>query len=180
MPYWKEKVASLQDKPLILLDIDGVINGRSHGRTAMHWEDKTRAYAGERELDYSPSVIKSINRWDSSNQAEIRWLTGWNENAQALAAPAVGLNYFALARNNTMAQELSRNFPKISKSKAAIDCLSQTPTRRLVWIDDEVHDHAPKIDFTIRPNTLLVSCSTRQGCRLTDDDIKCIDQFLEL
>jgi hypothetical protein len=110
--------------------------------------------------------------------AEIRWLTSWNERAQDSFAPAVGLNYFALARDNTHAQERSFCFPVISKNKAACDCLRQTPTRRLVWIDDEVDDYARKNNFKIRPNTLLVNCDT--GDVLTQADIKRIDRFLEL
>ena len=176
MPYWKERVASLQDKPLILLDIDGVINERFGGDK----DGRVEVYVKNFAVSYSPLIIEAINRWDSTNMAEIRWLTSWNETAQDEFAPAVGLNYFALARDNTHAQARSFCFPVISKAKAACDCLSQTPTRRLVWIDDEVNVYAKENNFKIRPNTLLVNCDTKHGLKLTLADIKRIDSFLEL
>ena len=175
MPYWKERVASLQDKPLILLDIDGVLNEQFGGDK----DGRILVDVGGCDVSYSPSIIEAINRWDSSNMAEIRWLTSWNETAQDSFASTLGLNYFALARDNTLAQERSFCFPVISKDKAAFDCLSHTPTRRLVWIDDEVNDYAKLNKFKIRPNTLLVNCATRPP-KLTQADIERIDSFSEL
>ena len=174
MPYWKERVASLQNRPLILLDIDGVLNGKDVG----DMDDRIEVRICYFTIKYSPSIIEAINRWDLSNMAEIRWLTSWNECAQSSFAPTVGLNYFALARDNTNAQAVSLCFPVISKDMAAVDCLSLTPTRRLVWIDDAVDHFAEKNDFNIRPNTLLVHCNTSQGHRLTQTDINRIDSFL--
>lgn len=79
----------------MLLDIDGVINtDREH--SADFWADVVKVRSRSK-FCYSPSVIKKINDW--STIAEIKWLTDWNERANTIIAHAVGLELFALGRN---------------------------------------------------------------------------------
>ena len=119
--------------------------------------------------------------------AEVRWLTTWDDNAQSLLAPALGLNYFALSRNQTMAQGKAFYPGTVEKDVAANNCLLSTPNRPLVWIDDEVEDYARRLKWlddkyvktsTFRPLTLLVNCETESQFGLSHVDIDRINDFL--
>ena len=95
------------------------------------------------------------------------------------------MNYFALSRNQTLAQGRARYKTTVNKHVAAYNCIQSTPNRPLVWIDDEVKFYAELVKWmdrsrvkTTRPNTLLVDCKTDEDYGLTDVDIDRINNFL--
>ena len=164
--------------PLILLDIDGVIN--TDGKHSENYFSDLKKVANIRKFTYSPTVISKINEW--SSVAEIRWLTDWNERANTIVAPAVGLELFSLGRNE------ARNLTKL---EAFVDNSQKNPDRLIIWIDDELMQFKQSNDrskdtyyneylryhkniFT-RPNTLLIS----PAIGLTADFIQVIDHVLQ-
>ncbi len=150
-----------RQRPLILLDIDGVIN--ANGRKSKYWKDtkiieKLEAiYPGnerkEFRIVYSPSVIEKINSW--SSVAEIKWLTTWDDRADRYLAPALGLNRFDVARENE----------SVFKLDAVVQNCAENPERLVIWIDDDLtsfkndnqFDERYKKGVFKRKNTVLVS-----------------------
>lgn len=158
-------------KPLILLDVDGVINALDGGNKK-RWKDVEKKVVNKYDIYYSPTVVNKINAW--SKVAEVRWLTTWDENARRLLAPALGLNEFELARDPDL---------MLSKDQAAFDCIQMTPSRLLVWIDDEVLCYSsnpkapvPSSFWRDRDRTLLISPAEFYG--LEPLHLKKIDAFL--
>ncbi len=122
-----------KSKPIILLDVDGVINMVGRDKIALQlWPDCVRSnqikirWCKAFDVFYSPAMIQRINQWNKV--AEIRWLTSWNDAANDSLAPAVGLDQFVFARD-----------PKMSKLDYAVKTAEEVGSDTLViWIDDEL------------------------------------------
>jgi hypothetical protein len=122
----------VDNPPLLLLDLDGVIN-----MTSLHKADQMKLYPDVVEISvysfahkrhfpfrYSPSVVNSINRW--ATRAEIRWATSWVHLARYIIAPLIGLHDFE---------------PICERSKrwhTVQDVPPETLRRSVIWIDDEL------------------------------------------
>lgn len=158
-------VAALNRKPIILLDVDGVINMRGGGK--MWRETKTVTVNYFNDILYSPSMIKSINNW--TTKSDIKWLTTWNKCAKTHLSPAINLNQFETARTDEQHE---------SKIQSAIRILKEADKETLIiWIDDDIkywrHD-AEMETFYNRPNTLLLC--PKWG--LTPEHIALVDDCL--
>ena len=162
--------------PLLLLDIDGVINFPYNDTAEKMWPDhkhvEVKAPTGQPfTITFSPSMIATINKWATC--AEVRWLTSWNEGAQTELAPALGLSHFELAR--TSAEERDYANP-VSKAQAGLQAAAAEPSDHLVvWIDDDlasmVRDDDP---LRTRPNTLLIAPTYG----ITPEQVQIVDNFL--
>ncbi len=146
-------------KPLILLDVDGVVN--AVGRTSRYWSDAVTieklsctypdGEIKEFKILYSPTVVRKINKWADENRAEIMWLSSWDDRANKFFAPAVGLNQFAVGRED---------------GAFKLDAIkNQPPDRIVIWIDDTLttflndnqYDEVYMKGVFKRPNTLLMA-----------------------
>ncbi len=77
-------------RPVVLLDIDGVLNGPDcgWGRPAAR---RTVTIGGRAEqLHYEPSAVAAVARLHRGADVEVRWLSSWGARAADFAA-AVGL-----------------------------------------------------------------------------------------
>lgn len=129
--------------PLILLDVDGVLNSKRMKRL---WKDAlTSDYVfvinvvDEQDLvtiQYSPTVVETINQWSSSGLAEVRWLTNWNGQANTVLAPVIGVKEFGLARE-------SNSITKPDAFLNSIDC--NDPDRLVIWIDDHLPTYKKEV-----------------------------------
>lgn len=120
----------VKDKPLILLDIDGVINMHALSKeeqTAMWSDSERKPNVNGYNIDYSPSMVKLISSWNL--KADVQWLTTWDDKANKYLAPALGLPEFPVARE---AKE------ELSKDKAFFKHAEKDPERTIIWIDDEL------------------------------------------
>ena len=167
-------------RPLILVDIDGVINtDNKHSLAATFWSDVQKGA----KIYYSPSVVNAINRWNTL--AEVKQLTDWNERANTVLGPAIGLDFFELARNESSTNRISKIDAFISHA-----CKSD-PNRLIIWIDDELKSFKEQNDrsettcsnryvqynvgiFT-RSNTVLLS----PAIGLSPEHVEFIDGILE-
>ncbi len=147
-------------KPLILLDVDGVVNGTSVSDRIVHdgFTDFVRTALGNDvpfDVTYSNEMIKRINGW--SEKASIVWLTSWGTHAKNVLAPPLGLNPFdvhvqtktdvmsdtILVRMMVSCGELNiknhafleKQFGLLSVADMAGPEVFQRPT---VWIDDHL------------------------------------------
>ncbi len=135
--------------PLILLDIDGVLNGAAYS-----WPEDTRKKLDPMTvgLRYSTAVIDQINKWSRTKAAEIKWSTFWGSHAQTDLAPALKLDHFELATKNPEdCGELKR--------ESFFNAVKDNPTRKVVWIDDELFSMMHRVwekyeDVVLRKNIL--------------------------
>lgn len=158
-------------KPILLLDVDGVINYVGDGGA---WRDQKEKMKLKRvnwwNIRWSTEVVLKINYW-GRNLADIRWLTSWDEKARLLLAPALGIDEFPLARD-----------PSMWHKAHAADIVDQTyPGIPICWIDDELDSFLHDTDrghfyWESRPNTLLIQPSEKMG--LQPDDLARIESFL--
>lgn len=171
------------ERPVWLLDIDGVINAAvgpkrppTHAWPAAEWID-TKAQNGTtwRILAARP-VVEFIREVHESGRAEIRWHTTWQDLAGEVGR-AVGLPEFAVQEApefHQIAEQLRRD--RWWKLPAVWRVLAEG--RRVLWTDDDA-----KSDLTQEQKTTLAAA----GCHVVSPDpmtglckrhLRQIDEFL--
>jgi hypothetical protein len=132
-------------KPLILLDVDGVINYyyAFFNKTDNDYSNRKKYNIKnetlhddiiyDKYLYYSPTIVKTINEW--SDKAEILWLTSWKESARTRLAPNIGLKDFECS----ILPERIEKYGRLPKCEAAyMNFLKNDEDRIIIWIDDEL------------------------------------------
>jgi hypothetical protein len=175
------------NKPIILLDIDGVLNMLGHqllqlpdAKKLVGWpEIKTGNvhYPLKKPFNFpfawAPALIEKLNSWAQNNTAEIRWLTTWDNYAKTNVAPVLGLSEFIVARDPAL---------NLSKLTAATTIATAEPSRPIVWIDDDLTAFFHPNDVNSikywgrRGSTFLIQTNYLFG--LLPSDIERIDLFL--
>jgi len=158
----------LPRKPVILLDVDHVINMVGANSCLNSWSDKKSTIVNGYKIQYSPTVVEKINKWNTV--AEVRWLTTWNERAQSMLAPELKLDHFGLARDPALG---------LGKQQAAEKTAEEVgPDGLIIWIDDELSNwvkYYAHAEIYHRQNTVLVS----PGDGLRPEHIDYIDKILK-
>jgi hypothetical protein len=182
-------------RPVWLLDIDGVINAVSrdfptHVWPEEVWQQKRIANAsGNFPITWAQPVIDFLRDTHERGRAEIRWHTTWQHEAQ-LVADLTGLPEFPVAHApefNSGSADMAAwiaagGRPGSSpwwKLAAALRVV-QGEGRPLVWTDDDITDALWGFDmgahFEAHAPTLAVCPDHRTGLIRRDLDI--IDTFL--
>jgi len=124
--------------PLLLLDIDGVINASNRAFFSTEGDThsdvvKYTVFADDGR-DYlfwaSPTLIAELCDLHESGTVEIAWLTTWQYQANRHVAPALGLPHFPVAADNRL-----RFSDYHWKRRAAVEALQLG--RPIIWIDDD-------------------------------------------
>lgn len=151
-------------KPIIFLDVDGVINCHC----GVPWPDQKTKQVRGFSISYSPTIVESFNRFVRDGLAEIRWLTAWGYHAPEKLAPQLGLDPFPTAR------DAKWDPPKGVVAKAIAEAC---PGRPIAWVDDELTRYASRdIEFwKERPKTLLI----KPDGHLTKDEMTTLEEFLQ-
>lgn len=156
--------------PLLLLDIDGVIN-------AVYEEPPEPGYVqvhtGGGTVRYRPDVLKRLAHLHHTGVVEIRWLTAWFGSAHDHLEPALELPCWPIEGRSDDTGNTA--WWKIDTAQRV---LAADPGRSLIWIDDDL-DYAAEqdeLDWLTNP-ALLISPSSRFG--LTHDQIDLIERFLQ-
>lgn len=141
-------------KPVLLLDIDGVVNALSKGLPTKTWQktDWTRAkIRGSDGVEYpflwSAPVIAWLTGLHTSGRVEIRWHTTWQQDAPRVGS-ILGLPEFAVqvcdefaeaAENGSAlaARMIRHGLPRWWKYPAA-ELVLTDEKRRMIWIDDDI------------------------------------------
>lgn len=163
--------------PLILLDVDGVINSLNAVRIKTSLDSNDGKYSKvhindnkiSHHIRWMPNIVDAINSWSNTKLAEIKWLTTWDDNAQTLLAPALKLNHFELARDPKL---------MLSKENAAKLNASYDEDRPLIWIDDDLSCFGLDREFWSSRKAMLF-VNTRGSYELTNDDVLKIEEFLK-
>jgi hypothetical protein len=163
--------------PLLLLDVDGVLNALSDDGPTLavwpHWQDGWARAEGRRyPIRWAPEVVARLRSWHEQGRLELQWLTTWGHDANRELRSLLALPELAVAGTYEEA-DLAAGAPEeqalqhdtraahAAVAPAAPDTLSgrwwkydivrrlreQQPDRTLLWVDDELHH--PANPFTL-------------------------------
>ncbi len=172
-------MASTRDRPILLLDVDGVLNApRRELREG--WE---RGVFNGFLLSWDPTITARLREWHESGRVELRWLTTWSTDADRLLAEPMGLprGLVTHARADAAPTGFAGVFGGRSgwwKLTAAQAVAEAEPDRRLVWIDDDLAVQAADTGewLAARPHVLVVAPDLYVG--LTHDQLDAIEAWL--
>lgn len=192
-------------RPLLLLDVDGVLNAVSASPDPRVWPDWQHgcAVAGGRAwpITWSPSVVSAVEQWRS--RADVRWLTTWGHHANAGLRALLGLRELPVA--GTYA-DVDRPLPAgtpdgapepgaaahAGVAPAAPDELTgrwwkfdivrqlvrAEPGRPVVWIDDDLAGQREIRQWMEREAPCLLLAPT-MSTGLRPDDLALVREFLD-
>jgi len=143
------------DKPLWLLDVDGVLNAVNIIEDLqalegdINWPDYQvgRALSGRPaghtyKIIWSPTLVKRITALVEEDLVEIQWLTTWEERAQTQIGPLLGLPHFELPGKRDLGAEHQSLITGAGdywwKFPLAREAVAETPQRPLIWTDDDL------------------------------------------
>ncbi|GGL53724.1 hypothetical protein [Planomonospora parontospora] len=146
------------DRPVWLLDVDGVINASRPG-----WGAAPRsgtAYSGSNayRMRWAPALLDRVRALHRAGDVEIRWCSTWCPDADQME------RLFALPRlARAWSGHLSADAAAAAELAAARDVLARG--RRLIWTDDvEVPTSGPVHDeLTGGGRALLIAPSPGRG-----------------
>ena len=127
-----------QQKPLLFLDVDGVINcfptpSMDQIINNNEWLD---VMADGYRIWYRQKVVDFLNKIHREGLAEIIWLTTWTTSAPEALAPVLGLDDFP-AIVDTRGSDSPLTF-SWWKFRRVFDRMEKEPTRAFVWLDDDL------------------------------------------
>lgn len=180
-------------RPLLLLDVDGVLNAL--GRPVEDGYVLGSAVAAGRTwpICYSPEVIAHVLRWLDEG-VDVQWLTTWGEEANAGLHELLGLPQLPVAGTFGDGEEESWTAPSVSLAEitpAAPDQLTgrwwkfdvaraavrAQPDRPVVWVDDDL-DVETDVQDWMRAHCRCLLVVPNPGLGLTGSDLGGIDDFL--
>jgi hypothetical protein len=184
--------------PVLLLDVDGVLNAFISKPNKAIWPFDTwrfgKARAADREwpIAWSTETVNWLNALDDSGRAEIRWHTTWLHDAQNIA-DLLGLNRFAVADSTPevgddvygeQAQELKSarlrdGEPTWWKYGAAHRVLTEEG-RALLWFDDDLESKLPRrLRDLMQANHAVLFISPDGHTGLIPRHLRQAEQFLD-
>lgn len=159
-------------KPLIWLDVDGVIDINGQDASLTDVQSLPQCYGNflvDWGVRFSPQVVTELNRL--ATKCDIYWMTSWRDSARYRLAPAIGLDDFAVWPGAKGSYQFCDDF-----------------TRPLIWIDDHL-DTADAFDPSICDDCiasvrrqfeklLLVPARVEHGYGLAIKHIEQINAFI--
>lgn len=149
-------------RPLVLLDVDGVLNAVPTRGRSKAWDDWAAGAAtadGRRfRITWSPTVVAAVQAW--LDVAEVQWLTTWGHDANRSLRHLLELPELPVAGTYdggpAQAWLATQARAHAAVAPAAPDPLTgrwwkfdvvrrivrADPARRLVWIDDDLAGQA--------------------------------------
>lgn len=165
----------MTNRPVILLDVDGVLNAVPHwDPTARGFQDfKMKTCATYYDITHSQQMADRLSALD----ADIVWLTTWEDRANEWIAPLFGWPELPVIFGG---EEWYR--PGWWKSTVAEKFIGEDP-RPFIWIDDDLRHATPSELEWINwydengYKNLLVAPDTHVG--ITPFQIDCMEKFIE-
>jgi HAD domain in Swiss Army Knife RNA repair proteins len=146
--------------PLLLLDVDGVLN-------AMRWELPPGWRQGMFNgyvLSWDPTITARLRELHESGRVEIQWLTTWAGDADRLLAEPMGLprGLRTHMRQGAAPTGFGGAFGGLSgwwKLDLARQVAEENPDRRIVWVDDDLAVQAADTGewLAVRPHVLVIA-----------------------
>lgn len=182
-------------RPLVLLDVDGVLNAIPYLGLSEAWPDWQSGTAvaggGTYRITWSPSVVATVLSW--ADVAEVQWLTTWGHDANVSLRHLLEMPGLPVAGTHDedpfAAPVEGRSLADVTP--AAPDALTgrwwkfdvvrrlvrAEPDRRVVWIDDDLAGQEDvRAWMSASADCLLVAPDPASG--LTPEDLAEIDRWL--
>ncbi|HEX8627100.1 MAG TPA: HAD domain-containing protein [Catenuloplanes sp.] len=158
------------DRPVWLLDVDGVLNAARPGWRAPPRSDNAYSAGTMYRMRWAPALLDRIRGLHRADQVEIRWCTTWCSDADQVE------RVFALPRlDRCWFDDLTGAAAASAKLAAARDVLAAG--RRLIWTDDAVVPTSGPVydELTAAGRALLIAPSPRRG--LQPEHLDAIEEF---
>lgn len=179
----------MTNRPLWLLDVDGVINAVTRKPDRSIWPDWRQGTVASNDqrlgIWFSPTVIATIADMHATGQVEARWLTTWGSEANDDLRELLGLPFLTVAAEpprSVQGTHPSADAPssmEVSwwKLAAAKDVSAAEPTRPMIWTDDDLRFHrsAQAWGAECHDRRLLVAPPTAVG--LTPRNLRTVRAF---
>jgi len=172
-------MGSTSDVPILLLDVDGVLNAARVDLPAGWARGTFNGYV----LTWDPTVTARLRVLHESARVEIQWLTTWTTDADRLLAEPMGLprGLVTHARADSAPTGFSGVFGGRSgwwKLAVARAVAESEPDRRIVWIDDDLAQQAAETGdwLAAHPHVLVVAPTLHTG--LTHEQLDAIEAWL--
>jgi hypothetical protein len=171
------------ERPLWLLDIDGVVNALARGAVPSAWPEHEWVQrlviteipgrgAMTLPILVARPVLEFIADVHRSGSAEIRWHSTWRTAAITSFAPAVGLpTTITMSVAPEWNERPVAQWWKLGAAERAV-----ATGRRLVWTDDDLRIYQHETDHLARAGNLVLGPFGDTG--LTPDDLEQIAGFL--
>ncbi len=140
-------------RPVILLDVDGVLNALSHHPRG--WDDWRQVNARHISIRYSPQMLARLQALD----ADIVWHTTWRDAANEELAPVIGWDPLPVVPCDGWLW-MEPGWWKAPSARAFIEA----DPRPFVWIDDDLGSADPgEITWVQDYDYLLVQPTWEEG-----------------
>ena len=190
--------SSVPAQPLVLLDVDGVLNAIGGSRAWSDWQHGVATAEGrDFPITWSPTVVAAVRSW--RDVADVQWLTTWGHDANVSLRHLLDLPELPVAgtyddvdgRSTAQGDPDPQAGAHASVAPAAPDRLTgrwwkfdvvrrlvrADPLRRLVWIDDDLAGQREVREWMRREaRCLLIAPAPRSG--LTPDQLRSVQEFL--
>lgn len=191
--------------PLLLLDVDGVLNAFGYAGESpddRDWSFGTaEADGSEWPITWCPSVLAQLRAWHEQGVVELQWLTTWGHEANGQLRELLGLPELAVAGTYEEDDVLITGAPSRGASAAhaavapaAPDPLSgkwwkydvvrrivaAQPLRRVIWVDDELDEaDSPFVQWAAETGGQVVTVGPGSSFGLGDTDLTRIGKIAE-
>ena len=192
-------MSTASSRPLVLLDVDGVLNAVTAWGRSGAWSDwrsgVARAEGRDFAITWSPSVVAAVRSWQ--DLAEVQWLTTWGHDANtslrhlldlpelpvaatyadADVAPSGSADDDGPAHASVAPAAPDRLTGRWWKFDAVRRLVRTDPSRPIVWLDDDLAGQSDVRDWMHAHTTcLLVAPDPRSG--LKPDELASVMDFL--
>lgn len=175
------------DVPVLLLDVDGVVNALSKKPPSGIWGEGSWITGAATDsagrvfpMMIARQVVEFINELHSSGAVEVRWHTTWQHDAQKVADLA-GFGKFDVAEapefadyRNFQKQAIMDGRPTWWKLPAA-QRVVQVEKRDLIWVDDDLpyeYFRKAKFDPTLGGEQRVLMVDPYSMTGLTEYELK--------
>jgi hypothetical protein len=187
--------------PLVLLDVDGVLNAVTPQGDPAIWPDWQygQARAGGRRwpIAWSPTVTGTIRRWHAAGLADVRWLTTWRTEANRELRRLLELPELPVVDGNhevpvavptadggatTHAEFAGADAASLLtgrwwKFDLVLDLVRAAPARPFVWLDDDLASEG-RVQEWLAAHTTSLALAPRPDRGLTADLLRTAEQWL--
>lgn len=185
--------------PLLLLDVDGVLNAVSRRGDPSVWPDwrsgSVRNSLGTYPILFSPSVCAAVRRWHEDGLAEVRWLTTWRGEANGELRRLLDLPELPVVGGEEPAPVRTAPRPARTHAEAAgadarsaltgrwwkfdlvLQVLDDEPGRPLVWVDDDLAG-VPDVQQWVQTHSTCLLLAPRPHLGLTPTLLQTAEQWL--
>lgn len=181
-------------RPLVLLDVDGVLNALGPGAAWPDWQTGDAVADGRRfRIRWSPSVVSRVVRW--SKVTDVHWLTTWGHDANRSLRHLVDLPELPVAGTydddqddwvppdaDSHAEAAPAGPDELTGQWWKFDVVRRLvradPERPLVWLDDDLAVASDMVAWTREHATASLLVAPDPGSGLVSHDLDAVDAFL--